>query len=57
MKNCCFQTVVLVKTLGSCLDSMETKPVNLKGNQSWIFIGRIDDEAESAILWPLDVKS
>ena len=57
MKNCCFQTVVLEKTLGSCLDSMETKPVNLKGNQSWIFIGRIDDEAESAILWPLDVKS
>ena len=52
MKNCCSQTVVLEKALGSCLDSKETKPVNLKGNQSWI-----DDEAESAILWPLDVKS
>ena len=54
-KNWCFQTVVLEKTLESSLDSKETKPVNLKGNQPWIFIGRTD--AEASILWPPDSKS
>ena len=48
---------VLEKTLESPLDSKEFQPVNPKGNQSWIFIGRIDDEAEAPILWPLDEKS
>ena len=48
---------VLEKTLGSPLDSKEIKPVNPKGNQSWIFIGRMDAEAEAPILWPLDEKS
>ena len=47
--------MVLEKTLESPLDSKEIKPVNPKGNQSWIFIGRTDDEAP--ILWPPDVKS
>ena len=56
-KNWCFWTVVLEKTLHSALDSKEIKPVNPKGNQSWIFIGRIDTEAEAPILWPSDVKS
>ena len=55
-KNWCFWTVVLEKTLKSPLDSKEIKPVNPKGNQSWIFIGRTDAEAEAPILWPLDVK-
>ena len=54
LKNWCFQTVVL-KTLESPLDSKEIKPVNPKGNQPWIFIGRTD--AETPILWPPDVKS
>ena len=45
------------KTLESPLDSKEIKPVNLKGNQSWIFIGRTDAEAETPILWPPDKKS
>ena len=54
-KNWCFWTVVLEKTLESLLDSKEFKPVNLKGNQSWIFIRRTD--AEAPILWPPDVKS
>ena len=53
----CFWTVVLEKTLESRLDCMELKPVNPKGNQSWIFIGRSDAEAEAPILWPPDVKS
>ena len=53
-KNWCFQTVVLEKTLESPLDCKEIKPVNLKGNQSWIFTGRID---EALILWPPDSKS
>ena len=44
------------RRLKSPLDSKEIKPVNPKGNQSWIFIGRIDAEAEAAILWPTDVK-
>ena len=56
-KNWCFWTVVLEKTLESPLDSRETKKVNLKGNQSWIFTGRTDAEAEAPILWPPDVKN
>ena len=50
-------TVVLEKTLESPLDCKELKPVNLKGNQSWIFIGRTDAEAETPILWPPDAKN
>ena len=57
LKNWYFQTVVLEKTLESPLDSKELKPVNSTGNQSWIFIGRTDAEAEAPILWPCDVKS
>ena len=53
LKNWCFWTVMLQKTLESHLDSKEIKPVNLKGNQSWIFIGSTDAEAETPILWPL----
>jgi len=56
LKNFCFRTVVMKKTLESALDSKEIKPVNPKGNQRWIFIGRIDDEAEAPILWPPDSK-
>ena len=52
LKNWCFWTVVVEKTLKSPLDSKETKPVNLKGNQSWIFAGRTDGEAEAPVLWP-----
>ena len=52
-----FWTVVLEKTLESPLDCKEIQPVHLKGNQSWIFIGRTDAEAETLILWPLDVKN
>ena len=48
---------MLKKTLESPLDCKEIKPVNRKGNQSWIFIGRTDAEAEAPILWPLDAKS
>ena len=51
-KNWCFWTVVLEKTLESPLDCKEIKTVNPKGNQSWIFIGRTDVEAEVPILWP-----
>ena len=50
-------TVVLEKTLESPLDCKEIKPVNPKGNQLWIFIGRTDAEAEAPILWPPDAKS
>ena len=57
LKNWCIQTVVLEKTLESPLDSKESKPVNPKGTQSWIFIERTDAEAETPILWPPDVKS
>ena len=57
LKNWCFWTVVLEKTLESPLDCKEIKPVNPKGNQSWIFIGRTDAEAEAPTLWPPDVKS
>ena len=55
-KNWCFWTVVLEKTLASLLDSKEIKPVNPKGNQPWIFIGRADAEAEVPIVWPPDTK-
>ena len=55
-KNWCFWTAVLEKTLESLLDCKEIQPVHLKGNQSWIFIGRTD-EAEAPILWPPDVKN
>ena len=57
MKNWCFWTVVLEKTLETPLDWKEIKPVHPKGNHSWIFIGRTDAEAETPILWPSDVKS
>ena len=53
----CFWTVVLEKTLKSPLDCTEIKPVNPKGNQSWIFIGRADADAEAPILWPPDATS
>ena len=55
--NWCFWIVVLEKTLENPLDCKEIKPVNRKGNQSWIFIGRTDAEAETPILWPHDVKN
>ena len=56
-KNWCFWTVVLEKTLESPLDSQEIKPVNPKGNQSWIFIGRTDAKVETPILWPPDMNN
>ena len=56
-KNWCFWTVVLEKTLASPLDCKESLPVHPKGNQSWVFIGRTDVEAETPILWPPDAKS
>ena len=55
LKNSCFWTVVLEKTLESPLDCKEIQPVHPKGNQSWIFIGRTDAVAETLILWPPDV--
>ena len=57
LKNWCFWTVVLEKTLESPLDCKEIKSVHPKGNQSWVFIGRTDIEAETPILWPPDVMS
>ena len=57
LKSWCFWTVVLEKTLESPLDCKEMQPVHPKGDQSWVFIGRTDVEAETAILWPPDVKS
>ena len=57
LKNWCFRIVMLVKILKSLLVSKETKPVNPKGNQLWIFIGRTDAEAEVLIIWPPDWKS
>ena len=57
LKNWCFWTVVLEKTLESPLDCKEIQPVYPKGNQSWIFIGRTDAEAEAPKLWPSDVKN
>ena len=56
-KNWCLWTVVLEKTLESPLDFQEIHPVHPKGNQSWIFIGRTDAEAETPILWPPNVKN
>ena len=56
-KNWCFWTVVLEKTLEYPLDCKEIKLVNPKGNQSWIFMGRTNAEAEAPILWPPDAKS
>ena len=56
-KNWRLQNVVLEKTLESPLHSKEIKPVNPKGNQPWIFIGRIDAKAEAPALWPSDAKS
>ena len=56
LKNWCFRTAVLEKTFESPLDCKEIKPVNPKGSQSWIFIGRTDAEAEAPILWPFDAK-
>ena len=56
-KNWCFWTVVLEKTLESPLDCKEIQLVHPKGDQSWVFIGRTDVEAETPILWPPDVKS
>ena len=55
-KNWCFWTVVLEKTLESPLDCIEITPINPKGNQSWIFIGRTDAKAEAPVLWPPDAK-
>ena len=55
-KNWSFWTVVWEKTLESPLDCKETQPVHPKGDQSWVFIGRTDVEAETPILWPLDAK-
>ena len=57
LKNWCFWAVVLEKILESPLDCKEIQPVHLKGSQSWIFIGRIDAEAETPILWPSDLKN
>ena len=56
-KNWCFWTVVLEKTLESPLYCKEIKPVNHKGNQSWIFIGRTDAKTEAPILWSPDAKN
>ena len=55
-KNWCFWTVVLAKTLESAWDSKDIQPVHPKGDQSWVFIGRTDVEAEAPILCPLDAK-
>ena len=57
LKNWCFRTVVLEKTLESPLDCKEIKTVNHKGNQPWTFIGRTDAEAEALILWSPDAKN
>ena len=56
LKNWCFWTVVLEKTLESPLDCKEIQPVHPKGDQSWIFIGRTDAEAETPVLWPPDAR-
>ena len=57
LKNWCFWTVVLEKTLESPLDCKEIQPVHSEGDQSWVFIGRTDAKAETPILWPPHVKS
>ena len=56
-KNWCFWTVVLEKTLESPLDGKEVQPVHPKGDQSWLFVGKTDVEAETPVLWPPVVKS
>jgi len=56
-KNWCFWTVVLEKTLESPLDCKKMQPAHPKGDQSWIFIGKTDAEAETPILWPCDAKN
>ena len=57
LDNWCFRTVVLEKTLESPLACKKIKPVNPKGNQTWIFIGRTDAEADVPILWPCDIRA
>ena len=57
LKNWCFWTVVLEKTLESPLDCKEIQPVPSKGDQSWVFFGRNDTKAETPVLWPPHVKS
>ena len=57
LKNLCFWTVALEKILESPLDCKEIQPVHPKGDQSWIFIGRTDAEAEASILWLPDEKN
>ena len=57
LKNWCFWTVVLEKTLESPLDYKEIQPVHRQGNQSWIFIGRTDFEAETPVFWQPDAKN
>ena len=57
LKNWCFWIAVLEKTLESPLDCKEIQPVHPKGEQSWVFIGRTDVEAETPMLWPPDAKS
>ena len=57
LKNWSFWTVVLEKTLESLLDCKEIQSVHPKGNQSWIFIGRTDVDAETPVFWPLDGKN
>ena len=52
LKNCCFSTVVLEKTLESPLDCKEIQPVHSKGDHSWLFFGRNDAKAETPVLWP-----
>ena len=56
LKNWCFSIVVLEKTLESPLDCKEIQPVHPKGDQSWVFTGRTDAEAETPILWPSHAK-
>ena len=57
LKDWCFSTVVLEKTLESPMDSKDIKSVSPKGNQLWIFIGRTDADVEAPTLWPPDAKS
>ena len=57
LKNWCFWTVVLEKTLESPLDCKEIQPVHSRGDQSWVFFGRTDAKAETPIVWPLPAKS
>ena len=57
LKNWCFWTMVLEKTVESPLDCKAIQPVHPKGDQSWVFIGRADAEAETPVLWPRDAKS